>query len=492
MALNFDPGAYLAAFQGQQNREQQNRAGLQQALQSIPQGIDSISNYQQLQKQDRYNQLKQGDADVTAGYSPETINARTEFLRTGKLPIASNSLSQSNPNQSSIPNQSSMNAMPTLMPNIQPQRPGMDQMASAGTPDTGFGEARAMPSPTIQKWNSMGQNHGFMPGMHGPNGPIQSQSMQPQSMSLQNPQGLFDKNPFDVNAVISQLQKGDASAIANLNDKQMKQLEATPAYAELKRKQEPSVPISHALAIFPHLKGQEATLNKEFPSGIPEKYLSYLSSGLKTDQTIGTKESNQQDKLEQQARQSVTNLRGDKSLARAEEQRDAAIVAYNRIQEIEKQGGELNPIDYTDILGQIYKARTGAAPTEQVLNEIRQATAKGQFGKAFTYMTGKQAPATTLDITKSLKDMAMSMGQQADKFHEGYMKSHLIKPKGLEDGRWQPILTTGRGQSFQEATGNGGEMSGGEQSNQISSQQEYDALPSGSSYIWNGVQHRKK
>lgn len=162
---------------------------------------------------------------------------------------------------------------------------------------------------------------------------------------------------------------------------------------------------------------------------------------------------NEQDRLEQQARQSVSNLRGDKSLARAEEQRDAAIIAYNRIDEIDKKGGQLNPIDYTDILGQIYKARTGAAPTEQVLNEIRQKTAAGDIGRAYTYATGQQAPATTQDIKNSLKDMAASMGMQADKFHEGYMKAHLIKPKALADERWQPIFQTGRGISFQEATG---------------------------------------
>lgn len=166
-----------------------------------------------------------------------------------------------------------------------------------------------------------------------------------------------------------------------------------------------------------------------------------------------TKTNNEQDKLETQARQNVANLRGDKSLARTEEQRDAAIVAYNRIQELKKSGqGNLNPVDYTDILGQIYKARTGAAPTERVLEDIRQATASGAIGKAYTYVTGQQAPATTKSIVDSLESMVMSMGNQADKLHEGYMKSHLIKPSGLEQGRWDAIFNTNRGTSFKEAT----------------------------------------
>lgn len=166
------------------------------------------------------------------------------------------------------------------------------------------------------------------------------------------------------------------------------------------------------------------------------------------DLNIGLREDQQQDRLEQQARQSVTNLRGDRSLARAEEQRDAAIVAYNRLSEIQKSGKGLNPVDYVDILGQIYKARTGNAPGEQVLKDIRQSTAQGQFDKAYTYVTGQQAPATSKDITHSLISMAKSMGEQADKFHEGYMNSHLIKPSSLKDERWKPILQTGRGVSL--------------------------------------------
>lgn len=169
-----------------------------------------------------------------------------------------------------------------------------------------------------------------------------------------------------------------------------------------------------------------------------------LSLGLRNDQ--------QQDKLEQNAKQMVANLRGDKSLARTEEQRDAAAVAYNRLNEIQASGKGVNPIDYTDILGQIYKARTGTAPSESIMKDIHQATAKGSLDKAYTYVTGQQAPATTKDITSSLMNMAQSMGKQADAFHQGYMNSHLIKPSGLDDARWQPIIQTGRGMSFAEAT----------------------------------------
>lgn len=173
------------------------------------------------------------------------------------------------------------------------------------------------------------------------------------------------------------------------------------------------------------------------------------------DLNIGTKESNQQDKLEEQYRKSFQQIRGDPSIKRTEEQRDAAAIAYNRIKEVKDHGQVLNPIDYVDVLGQIYKARTGSAPTNEVLSSARQATAKGNFGKAFTFLTGEQAPATTQDIMQSLQDMAKSMGEQADKFHDGYMKSRMKPPLGLAHDRVANVAAE-RGMSFAEATGQNG------------------------------------
>jgi hypothetical protein len=171
------------------------------------------------------------------------------------------------------------------------------------------------------------------------------------------------------------------------------------------------------------------------------------------DQRVNDNESRQQDRLETQARNAVQSMRGDKSLQNTEVQRDAAITAYNRINEVQKQGKALNPIDYVDILGQLYKARTGSAPTNEVLKEAYQQTAAGKLAKVYTYFTGNQAPATTEAIMGSLKEMAAHMGKQADELHEGYMKTHLIKPSGLSDERWQPIYTTTRGRSFADSTG---------------------------------------
>ncbi len=112
----------------------------------------------------------------------------------------------------------------------------------------------------------------------------------------------------------------------------------------------------------------------------------------------------------------------------------------------------MNPIDFVDVIGQIYKARTGEAPTAPILDSAKQMTAKGELGKAYTFILGDQAPGTTKDIMNSLKETADSMGNQADTFHEGYMKSHSIQPYGLKDEIWNQIKNTERGLSFKEAT----------------------------------------
>lgn len=171
--------------------------------------------------------------------------------------------------------------------------------------------------------------------------------------------------------------------------------------------------------------------------------------------TISRENSKEQDKLEQQARQGLQSVRGDISIKNVEAQRDAAITAYNRLKQIEFSGKAPNPVDYVDILGQVYKARTGTAPTDVVLRDARQQTAEGNFGKVYTFFTGNQAPATSKEIASSLKDMVAHMGLQADELHSGYMQVHGadIFPTGLEKSRADRLAKLARGKSFTEATG---------------------------------------
>lgn len=214
----------------------------------------------------------------------------------------------------------------------------------------------------------------------------------------------------------------------------------------------------------------------------------------KDTSTKDTKYSNEQDKLEQQAIDRISKLRGDSSLARVETQRDAAIQAYNTIDRIQKEGRAPSQLEYYDLLGQMWKARTGASPTDQALRDLDAKTLKGDIGKAYQYFSGKPAGITTQDVLNNVKQFAVDSGLQADKFHGSYMNSHRIKPSGLEDQRWNPIFNTARGLGFAEGTGY--QPSGNaEQSNipTISDDATFKSLPPGSQFKDpSGQVHRKK
>lgn len=207
---------------------------------------------------------------------------------------------------------------------------------------------------------------------------------------------------------------------------------------------------------FMAVKESEATRLAQIKSSEGLRQATMAQTRALSDRTFDENLQKHQDSLEQKARDQLLSVRGDVSLKNIETQRDAAITAYNRIDQVEKSGQELNPIDYVDILGQIYKARTGSAPNEQVLSQARQATLGGNFNKAYTFLTGKQAPATSKDIMASLKEMSLAMGQQADKLHDAYMKSRLDMPAGLNSESAARIQKLGRGMSFQEGIAQSG------------------------------------
>lgn len=163
----------------------------------------------------------------------------------------------------------------------------------------------------------------------------------------------------------------------------------------------------------------------------------------------------EQDTYWRDAVRGLQSIRGDTALKDIETQRNAATQAYNRLKDIELTGKAPNPIDYVDILGQVYKARTGTAPTQEVLKEAKQVTGQAQFGKYWTYFSGQQMPGTSKDIASSLKDMVSHMGLQADELHDGYMQVHgsqVFNPNMSEENV-KKLSKLSRGKSFADSTG---------------------------------------
>lgn len=159
----------------------------------------------------------------------------------------------------------------------------------------------------------------------------------------------------------------------------------------------------------------------------------------------------------------LSSIRGDTSIARIETQRDASISAYNTISSIKQEGRLPSQIEYYDIIGQLWKARTGAAPTNEAIRDLDAKTWRGNLGKAATYVTGKPMGATTVEVLDNIQKFAKVSGMQADKLHAGYMQTHLIKPAGLDEKRWANIKKNNRGLSFDEAIS---ESSGSDQGGQ--------------------------
>lgn len=188
-----------------------------------------------------------------------------------------------------------------------------------------------------------------------------------------------------------------------------------------------------------------------------------LSAGQSNrDATLALRGDQQQDRIEQNAIARLSSIRGDSSMARIEQQRDAAIQAMDTIKNIKNGTLTNSGAVYNDLLGQLWRARTGSTPTDQVMQHLNDKTAKGDLAGAFTYITGSPAGKTTQEIMKNLENFVKTTGQKADKMHDAYMSTHLIKPTGLDDDRWQNIVKTHRGQSFAEAAQDQGPESAGQ------------------------------
>lgn len=172
------------------------------------------------------------------------------------------------------------------------------------------------------------------------------------------------------------------------------------------------------------------------------------------DVSLGLREDQQQDKLENQATQRLASLRGDQSLARVETQRDGAISAYRLLDTAKHEGRDLSKAEYYDLLGQIWKARTGSSPTNEAMKDLDSKTLHGDINKMGTYFTGKPMGATTQEVLSNLQQFVQHTGELADEQHTAYMAPHLVKPAHLKQELWDPIAKTARGMSFSDSIKN--------------------------------------
>lgn len=167
------------------------------------------------------------------------------------------------------------------------------------------------------------------------------------------------------------------------------------------------------------------------------------------------KEQKRQDMLEKHFQDQQISVRGDQSLARTEKQRDAAGLAYDTIAKVKSEGRDMTELEQTDVLAQLYQARTGKTPTDQDMAAIKEKTAKAGFNHAVTYFTGN--PTLVGSSTKATMDNILQFvdatGTKADQQNEAYMSTRRSPPTGLAKERADHVLSVTRGLSYADQKG---------------------------------------
>lgn len=164
---------------------------------------------------------------------------------------------------------------------------------------------------------------------------------------------------------------------------------------------------------------------------------------------------NERDRLWTQAIQSLNQLRGDKPLTDSETMRNGAISAYQAIDNIQKEGRAPNQFEYIDLLGQLWKARTGAVLSNEELKKMDVKTIQSKLGPIATYLTGDPKAVISPEGTQAIKNFAIQSGFTADQLHENYMQTRGLNAAASrmvpEDK--ERLSKMSRGLSFEEATG---------------------------------------
>ncbi len=82
----------------------------------------------------------------------------------------------------------------------------------------------------------------------------------------------------------------------------------------------------------------------------------------------------------------------------------------------------------------------GGVVAQKTIDDINQATLKGDIAKAFTYATGKPFNGTTQDLVKMYRDSIIRQGQVSEQNREGEMNFiRSLAPSQLEESRRQRL-----------------------------------------------------
>ena len=213
--------------------------------------------------------------------------------------------------------------------------------------------------------------------------------------------------------------------------------------------QQPNFQNMSAKAIGDKLPLIDTMMKAQQAKDMKEMSLAQMKSNK--DISLGLREDQQQDKLEQQYKQQLTSVRGDPNISGLEKQRDGAAQAYNILAQSKKPDGsyDLSEPQLTELYNQITVATSGKGMTDSMQKSMDQATAKQKMASIATFI-GMSPSATTQAIGDRLMHMSQVLGTQTQANLDKRMESRVLPPSGLKPERAKPIQDAGRGYSFQE------------------------------------------
>lgn len=265
--------------------------------------------------------------------------------------------------------------------------------------------------------------------------------------------------------------------------------------------------------------------NKKFMTlyGLEQKQNALISKAASDKETAQVKETTKQDALEKEYRQeklkALSNRSGGMGLEDGKVNQAIHLESVFQQYEDPKTGEYKVPgVLYNELaLGLARLLSPNGQVGVELMGELRQKSAQGDIAGIYTRLTGKPITGTSQEILKMMRDSIERQGNVSEANRDQYFKyMRDIAPTRLDKKRLESLdkgtlnsfskfkssgeisdlqsVNTERAQSGLPPLKNKSDVPRG--TNQgapsISSQAEYEKLPSGTTYTWNGNTHVKK
>lgn len=152
----------------------------------------------------------------------------------------------------------------------------------------------------------------------------------------------------------------------------------------------------------------------------------------------------------EKAKTAIMSSRGDPALGDISKQQTAIGMGYRTLVDVRAGKMTLTPAVWTDVMGQLWKGRTGGVPPEQVMKHLEQGNVVEAFRDTLNKLSGyelKQDVQPNVVIDNML-DFLDNSGKDVDERYQGLMASHLVKDDALPDDKYKELVDAVNKRSF--------------------------------------------